>query len=547
MKNILENELFEAFATASENVYVYICDMDTKVFRWSKNAVEYFGLEGEYVEDAPKKWESCVHPNDREYFKRDIEGVFSGEKASHECQYRAQNKYGDYVWLECRGSIVKDRKGKPKIFAGMMTRLDNQNKYDPLTNLRTIHELRKYNFKEGMGAILLVGIDDFRKIVNNYGYNFGDSVLAEFADKLVELCRDGEELFRFQGDEFVIILPQKEGEEGKAFFEEIVKTAVTLGQSCGHVVSPSVSGGIVVFPQDGMGREELIRNLEHSLEHAKSHRKGDVVVFSKNIAERHNRDILLREELSRCIKNEFQGFQLYYQPLVDAKSHRVICCEALLRWKSSNITDSSPTEFIPILEASGEIIKVGLWVLDEALKKAKEWKERYHDITVSVNVSSQQLRDDLFVKHLLQKKDELGINPNSIVIELTESCNVEEPEYLAAQFTKLREHGFRIALDDFGIAYSSLGLLRTLPADSVKIDHSFVRELAREKNEIDLAIIESVVSLCQRLNMHTVIEGIENSQIEEIVSSFKVSLYQGYHYSKPITEAEFEKMLEERQ
>lgn len=155
--NVLNDVLFEAFANASDNVYIYVCNMRDDESRWSKNAIDYFDMPSEYMKNAGMIWLDKIHPQDRDIYLKDIDAVFSGKTNQHNCQYRALNKYGDYIWLECRGSVIQDDDGQPLYFAGMMTRISAQNKYDPLTNLLTVHELYKSDFgKEGI--ILLLGL-----------------------------------------------------------------------------------------------------------------------------------------------------------------------------------------------------------------------------------------------------------------------------------------------------------------------------------------------------------------------------------------------------
>ncbi|MCQ2497049.1 MAG: PAS domain-containing protein [Lachnospiraceae bacterium] len=177
---LLDNKLFEAFANASDNIYIYVTDMDRNLTRWSKSAVEYFGIEDEYQYNTGEKWIESVHPDDRQMYIEDIMSVLSGTTSQHNCQYRARNRYGEYVWVECRGSIIKDKDGKPSLFAGIMTRLDNQNKYDNLTHLLTGFELARAPF-EGQGALMIIGIDGFRNINSQYGISYGNKILVSLA------------------------------------------------------------------------------------------------------------------------------------------------------------------------------------------------------------------------------------------------------------------------------------------------------------------------------------------------------------------------------
>lgn len=538
-KNILENELFESFANASDNIYIYVCDMQSDLSRWSKNTVDYFNLEGEYIEGAGPKWMEYIHPEDRNAYLKDIEAVFSGASTRHSCQYRAKNKYGDYVWLECKGSVISDENGKPLVFAGLMTRLDNQNKYDPLTHLLTNYEMQKYDFSSGSGAILLLGINAFRKINNTNGFLYGNKVLVALSECLEEFTDKSDRIYRFQGDEFVILSPDGSKDALCKLFEKV-------NDYCNNIrglKSFSLSAGLVSYPEDGTDFNTLMSNLEHSLEYAKDQKQGWIAEFSEKISQRHLRTSRLHEALTQSIHNNFDGFELYFQPILDAKTKRITECESLLRWKTPEIQDATPYEFIKILEDSGEIREAGYWVMEEALRHAAMWQKKYNNISVSFNVSYIQLLDGEFIDKLIATAKELQVDPRLVMVELTESCNADDTKMLSLQFDKLRKLGFKIAMDDFGTEYASFGLLHDVSMDVLKIDQKFVRGLIREGNKTDMAIIENVVNMCRQLSIQTVAEGIETEEIQDIIRSIGVSYLQGYLYSKPVPAAEFEQMI----
>lgn len=545
MSDIFNNELFEAFATASDNVYIYVCDMRTNISRWSAASVEYFDLEGEYIENAGAVWEEHIHPEDRAVYEEDIGGVFSGAKARHECQYRALNRYGEYVWLECKGSIIKDEDGTPIIFAGLMTRLDGQNKYDSLTGLSTSQELHYYDFAAKHGIALLMGIDGFRKVVSNYGYNVGDELLIIFSRIMKDFCRPDWRLLRFSGDEFMVLAPTADRDAVNEFFTKVCREADVMELADGQKVSLSVSGGALLFPEDADSRERLINRLEHSLEYAKMHHRGSLMFFSEEIVRQHQRSQALREDLKLCIKNGFKGFELFFQPFVSPGSHRITGCECLLRWKGEKVTDSYPMEFIKVLEDYGGIREVGFWVMEEAIRQQVEWRKKYGNLRVSFNVSYQQFIDENFEKKLYACLDKYGCDPSNMIIELTESCEVDKPQELAATFDRLRKRGFKVALDDFGTAYASLEMLKSLHVDYIKVEHSFVRELSEPGHDIDYVIIDNLLAMCRRLGYDSIVEGVENHEVADIVGKMDATLLQGYFFSRPVCKAEFEKLLDE--
>lgn len=539
MNDILNNDLFQAFSTASNHVYIYVCDMKTDLSRWSPGAVEYFDMPGEYMTDAGGIWLNRIHPDDRAAYTEDLDNVFSGKQQHHKCEYRAMNRYGEYVWLECRGTLICDEEQKPKLFAGMMTRLDAKNKYDPLTTLRTIYEFNNQDFTQGSGFLLLIDLDRFREIINKFGYSFGDTVLYNFSRKLENICGPDRYVYRLEGDEFIVLSPGEGREAADELFRRILDMAAGLEGPDGLQSPLGISGGAVLYPEHGNKRDVLLGCLEHSLEHAKLNARGTLVFFSREIAEHHNRTIQLKHALSRSIRNHFEGFKLYYQPLVDAAHHRVVCCEALLRWFHPELGQTNISDIIKLLEFSGEIRDVGLWIVDEVFKKAQRWQKEFPCLMVGFNVSYLQFKDKDFVDYMIRKAQEYGLNPNFICIELTESSKVDDFDTLAGCFKKLRGFGFRISLDDFGIAYSTLLLIRNLPVDSVKIDHSFILHLT-EDNVTDLAIVECIVNLCRKLDINVVVEGVENEEILNITGKYPFTLLQGYYFDRPMPAEEFE-------
>lgn len=544
MSDIFNNELFEAFASASDNVYIYVCDMRTNLSRWSKAAVTYFGLEDEYLQDADKAWAKHVHPDDLQLYEEDIAGVFGGRKKFHNCQYRARNASGKYVWVECKGCVIRDANGDPLIFAGLMTRIDGQSKYDSLTGLMTMQEVFNIDFTSSSGVAMLIGLDGFRKIMSAYGYNAGDEILVKVASRLSALVTPGWKALRFNGDEFLVLAIGAGEQEAEKFFRELSHDINMMSLADGHKLGLSITAGGVRFPDDAGNREILISKLEHSMEFAKSSHRGELVFFSEEIAKKHERAMVLREDLKQSIKNGYEGFELYFQPFISPETGKVAGCECLLRWKGERIKDSYPMEFIKVLEQYGDIRKVGLWVMEEAIRQQVAWREKYGELMVSFNVSYQQFTEPSFAERTIACAEKYGAHPEHVIIELTESCEVENPQELAETFGKLRNYGFKMALDDFGTAYASMEMLKWLPVDYVKVEHSFIRELAKPGHEIDYVIVDSLLEMCRRLGYESIIEGVEDGSVAEIVGDMHATLLQGYHYSRPVCKADFEKLLD---
>ena len=542
MNPVLNSELFEAFANASDRIYVYVADLKESVTRYSKAAVEYLGLPSEYIHNANDVWLSHVHPEDRDGFSKDIGDVLSGKNKHHNYQYRLQNRYGEYIWVECKGSVILDEEGKPDLFAGIVTRLDNHNKYDPLTHLLTGGELMYANHDED-GVLMIIGIDGFRKINSEYGFSYGNDVLKYLANLLKEKSR-GATAYRIQGDEFILHSNSMTCDDLVEIFED-VKNQCNNSEKEDGMVAFSITAGVIEFSKDEE-TFEVVNKSDVCYNYAKENNVGGVVVYSDEIRDKINRKKLVSERLLKCIKNNFEGFRLVYQPILANTGDTVVACEALLRWNANDekIGACYPDEFISILEANGGMRDVGYFVMREAIRQASVWQSKYKDFNVSFNVSYVQLEDVEFVPAIIDTINKYGADPKKIVVELTESILNVDTVKVKQSFELLRDRGINIALDDFGTGNSSFWMLHNIAVDIVKLDQSFIRKLDTQYTGIDHAIVESVGLMCDRIGCKTVAEGVETEEIWKMVSEYGFTGLQGYLFSRPIEVADFEELLE---
>ncbi len=541
MNQILDNYLFDAFASASDSIFVYVTDIKQDLTRWSKRAVDFFGLESEYLNNVMEVWTEHVHPDDREAFLTDINAVFTGESANHNCQYRARTRYGEYVWVECRGSIIYDSNGEAAVFAGIMTWLDNQNKYDSLTHLLTGYELLRKSFGES-GSLMVVGVDRFRNINSQHGIIYGNKILVRLA-QLLEEYAPGMVVYRFQGDEFAVYGKQKTQQEMAIIFKKTLAACNGNDVESG-LVSFSISAGIVEFTA-GDEAPDILGKAELSLAYAKENNSTHMAMYSSEIEEKQSRRNKISEELLRCIKDDFRGFHLVYQPILDNNGEMVVACESLLRWENDNpdIGPCYPNEFIPILESNGGIIEVGYYVMKESIRQAAEWQKKYKKFNVSFNVSYLQMEDPKFVPMIIETVGQYNMDTSCVVVELTESVLVADTVMVRNSFELLKKYGIQIALDDFGTGNSSFWMLHNINVDIIKLDQSFIRGLKDSGTDIDYAIVESVGLMCNRIGCQTVAEGVETDAIWKMISKFDFTGLQGYLFSRPVNVDEFEELL----
>ena len=545
-KPTLDTMLFDALAKASSTVFFWATDIGAKRSRWSKATVDYFNLPSEYTDDVVGDWTKVVHPDDLQIWLSDAKDVVEGKKARYSCQYRAKNRYGEYVWVENNGYVLNNENGEHVLSAGMITRLDVQNRYDPQTNMLTTYAFYSEYFFDGAGTVLMLNVDDFRNVISTYGYSAAKELVGQLGALVKEACNPPMKLYRFGTDEFMIILPGGTKDSTRSLFNRIADAVRMSRVMNGTIIRVSISGAAVMYPEDCVKKDDMVEKLDYSMGYVKKHHPGKMTFYSEQLAREQERKNLLKEDLIQSVQSEFKGFSLFFQPLVEPVTERINGAETLLRWKGEVIQDSYPAEFIDILEETGYIRQVGLWVMEQTFLQKKAWEEKYGNLQLSFNVSYQQFMDQDFAAKVIKKANEIGVDKESVIIELTESCQVKDPESLANVFEELEKEGFKLALDDFGTAYSTMEMLRKLPVDYIKIDHSFVRELADEGHEDDYIIVDELVRLSNRLHHGAIIEGVENQSVVERLKDVNASLLQGYHYSKPVSKDVFEGLLDKQ-
>lgn len=539
----LDNKLFEAYASCSEHYMIYLCDMQTNVSRWSKYAVDYFGLPQEYVLDLPSIWVPKIHPEDRRIFTQDIDEVFSGKKDEHSCEYRVTTATGDYVWVHCTGRMIRDEDGNQELFAGTIAHFGTDTKYDSGTNLLSLSAFRRdlnelagqKDFKYGL---LMIGVDDFKRINDDYGFSYGNAVLKRIATIITAVKSPGMKIYRLDGDKFAILYPgagQKELEDFSDRLNSIMSKNLEVEN---QTVYLTFSTGALVVTEAHRDEDSVFSDLEYALETAKKNHKGKVVFFSEELYEEKKRNQKILETMIRDIRNGFRGFTVYYQPQISAEEKRLFGAEALLRYKNEELGGNiPPSVFIPLLEKADQMLVVGEWVLTQVLEQMSKWEEGCIQHYISVNVSYLQFRAPEFKQYVVEELKRLHYPPEMLILELTESCSIEDISELADTLQFLEDHGVLTSLDDFGSGYASLGVLRTLPVDWVKLDYSFVSRL--NESERDRSIIRHIINLCGDNEINVCIEGIETPEIEKLVMSYHPQLLQGYYYARPMPSEEY--------
>ncbi|MBU1690492.1 MAG: EAL domain-containing protein [Gammaproteobacteria bacterium] len=424
-----------------------------------------------------------------------------------------------------------------------------QSRKDPLTGLPNriaideilAREIARNRRGQTHSAILYLDLDKFKDINDNLGHSSGDRLLERVAMRIRAILRVEDVLARLGGDEFLILLPNSNAEKSSLVAERLIEVFGKSFRVSDQDLLVSTSIGICVFPDNGDDSSTLLQNADAAMYEAKRQGRNRFVFYRGELGEKIRQRLQLQHDFLRALK--LQEFFLHYQPLVDLSSGKIVGAEALVRWLDPQRGLRNPAEFIPFAEETGVILPLGEWVLNTACREAKSWADQGYDIHIAVNLSARQFQDpDLFSK-ISNALSEAELPPANLELEITESASMQDPEASILVMDKLKSIGIKISIDDFGTGYSSLAYLKRIPADTIKIDRSFVNGIQNDPD--DLAIVRAILALGNSLEKRCLAEGIETAENFETLNNLGCHFGQGYWMSKPIPALEFSKLLKE--
>ena len=546
-----KEHLYDALMESTDD-YIFVGNMKTGVFRYPPAMVREFGLPGEVVENAAAFWGGKIHPYDERHFLESNQEIADGRMESHDIEYRAKNARGEWIWLRCRGRMIRDERGEPNLFAGMITHLGRNHKTDHMTGLYNRFEFegdaKKYMVDleetEYLG-IMLLDMDGFRNINDLNNRSFGDAVLKITAQKIVEFLPSNARVYRMDGDEFAVLFLNGSKEDAMEVFSRIQSHFQKIQDYKGRKYYCTMSAGYASYPEDSDDYQELLQYANYSLECSKLKGKNRLTVFTKEILESRGRKLEMTELLRESIERGFTGFSLNYQPQIVSGTKQLSGAEALARWQCTAFGDVPPSEFIRILEQSGLIIKAGKWVFTEAVRQCSQWIKRKPDFRMSINLSYPQMLEEDFESFVLGTLDSFHVPYENITLEVTETYLIEQDSIVHDIMGRLQEKGIQTAMDDFGMGYSSLFELKNTPADIVKIDKGFVNGLTTDL--FTATFIRSITELCHDVGKTVCLEGVKTVEDYNVAKEIGIDLIQGYYFSKAVPPAEFEEVfLEER-
>jgi len=399
------------------------------------------------------------------------------------------------------------------------------------------------------GAVLHVGIDDFRKVNEALGPAAGDLVLQDIAERLEQALRktdtvgrlgdDGPKvsLSRISGDEFTILLPiTATSDDAVRVSQRILEVAAAPFYSGDHELAVTCSIGIALFPADGVTPDTVIKNAGAAMRHAKEGGKHSALFYSTELNARALQKLSMTNELRRAIERD--ELRLFYQPKVDIASGIVVGAEALVRWQHPERGLVPPFEFIPLAEESGLIVPLGEWVMRDACRQSEAWRAAGLRVPrIAINVSSHQFRQGKLAELLSGILADTGANPQALTLELTEGVIMENAEANMEILSVIKATGAKLSIDDFGTGYSSLSYLHKFPLDELKIDRSFIMEIRSADDQA--AVVIAIIAMAHGLGLSVVAEGVETEAQLEFLRRHGCEEFQGYLKSKPVPADDF--------
>ena len=440
--------------------------------------------------------------------------------------------------------ISEKKRSEEKIYRlahfDVLTELPNRNLFNEHVEQAMLQTRRR-----GRGlALLFLDLDRFKYVNDTLGHPAGDRLLAVIAHRLVERLRSDDVVSRIGGDEYTVLLRDVHGsEEVTGVAMQLLNDIAEPLQLEGHQLSVTASIGVSMYPQDGRDVATLQRNADTAMYQAKAEGKGTFRFFPESMNQAARERLMLESELRRAIVDE--DLELAYQPQVRLSDGVVIGMEALLRWEHPGKGPIGPDRFIPVAEDSGLIIPIGEWVLHTACRQFRRWMDDgLEPERISVNLSARQFRDSELHDKIRDALEMHGLEPGHLEVELTESCVMDNPEASIAILSDLMSIGVRVAIDDFGIAYSSLGYLKRLPIDRLMIDRSFISGIPEDND--DAIITATIISMAHSLGLDVIAEGVETEDQLTFLRGKDCDELQGYLFSRPLNRQGLEELLSQR-
>lgn len=531
--------------------YLYIIDLQNDTLRTSQSAAERFMLPDKFVNNAIAHLRKLVYERDRKLFENHKRKIYDGNEKRYNLLCRLMNSKNLPVWINCRGEVFNDEAGKPRYIIGCMNETGTTQRADNISGLLGEKEMASYLYsqpKEKLsGYFIQIGIDDFGTINNVQGQIYGNYILKRVAECIAECLSSGQRIYHLVADQYMLVDMLSKSQD------DVVQLFNRIGEKIDEFIVDenyksifSVSAGVTDISTLAEGAEECRKKSDFSLKCAKKRGRGSIYFFEDEDYKASLRKNTILSALRSATVNDFEGFEVYYQPILDSNGDRIIGAEALLRFfmhSDDAVEMVSPVEFIPLLEESRLIIPVGEFVLDEAAKMCREMQQYIVDFRVNINVSYIQIMRVKMANKILTAIKANHLRPESICIEMTESGFMDMTPYFCRFRKRLEDNKIQFIIDDFGTGYSNLSYISEMNPDYVKIDKDFTARAM--SNEKDYELFRKIIEMVHSVNVKICIEGIEKEEWACAMKEIHVDYMQGYLYGRPCEKGVFLKEYNE--
>lgn len=550
-----ESEERYALATQGANDGLWDWDLRTNEIHFSSRWKSMLGYGEDEVGNRPEEWLDRIHGDDVDRVRMNINAHLEGQTPHFQSEYRILCNDGDYRWMLSRSSALRDGNGNAYRMAGSQTDISEGKRiaeqllqeafYDGLTKLpnRTLfmdrlhHAATREKRRGGSFAVLFFDLDRFKFINDSLGHLAGDLLLVETAERIKQFIRPADTFARLGGDEFVILLEDIAEKENATAVAERIRDAFRAPFSLDtQEVFVTASIGIALHSGEYESPQDVLRDADIAMYRAKEGEPGSWVVFDPSMHKSTVKILELQNDLRRAL--DCQEFFMAYQPIMDIQTGRVASLEALLRWAHPNMGIVPPNTFIPLAEETGLILPIGEWVLNAVCRQMRQWHDAGLMVSVAVNLSARQLRESGLADTVSRFLQESKIDPHWLELEITESSVMSDWDVSSRNLARLQAIGVRLSLDDFGTGYSSLSYLSKLPVHKIKIDRSFVSNLALQGEHH--GIIQTILDLAENMKLEVVAEGVETEEQLLQLRDMECRLIQGYLFSKPLDKESIE-------
>ncbi|TAK71729.1 MAG: EAL domain-containing protein [Gammaproteobacteria bacterium] len=493
-----------------------------------------------------------IYSEDQEKLDAVLRQLIERKNKLYQAEQQCFQKNGDAIWIILRLSLVRDNQDKPVNFIVQIQNITLQKKaeerlrhmayHDPLTGLANRNKLEQFishilasarRHQQGF-ALLFLDLDSFKNINDTIGHDAGDLLLQVIAERLHNSVRSTDMVARLGGDEFVLVITDVKKTEvvaliAQKILDNILKAIMVTGQE----IYITTSIGISLYPFDGQNMQTLMKNADLALYRAKEHGRNNYQFYTVEMTSRAREKMDLQNALAHALaKNEFF---LHYQPKMELKTQRITGIEALLRWKNKEYGMTTPDEIISLAEETGLIIPVSAWILRTACKQLKQWHQMgFTSLTMAVNCSARQFKQGTFTEEVSQVMTQFDLPARALEIEITETLIMQDPENTLRVLYALKDLGVQIAIDDFGTGYWSLGNLRRLSVDKIKIDKSFIKQVIAD--ETSAAITSAIIAMVNKLGIISIAEGVETKEQYHFLIREGCTEIQGYYITQPLSD-----------